>query len=117
MPTFELERQATRGDTKMTHTQAADGHNAFLNLVDFKWLMAGAGWWVNLSRLQRDWAYADECLQRALKSDSELLRERGTELLGLRLQWDANCGTAVPALPLHPFGIVTAPLVNQKETE
>ena len=79
----------------MTHTQAADGNNTFLNLVDFKWLMAGAGWWVNLSRLQRDRAYADECLQRALKSDSELLRERGTELLGLRLHWDAYCGTTV----------------------
>ena len=78
-----------------THTQAAEGTNTFLNLVDFKWLMAGAGWWVNLSRLQRDRAYADECLQRALKSDSELLRERGTELLGLRLHWDAYCGTTV----------------------
>jgi len=68
-----------------THTQGLEGNDAFLNLVDFKWLMAGVGWWVNLSRLQSDRDYVDECLQRALRSDSELLRKRSVELLGLRL--------------------------------
>lgn len=56
-----------------------------LNLVDFKWLMAGAGWWVDLSRLQR-----------ALKSGSELLRKRSVELLGLRHGSDAHCDVAMP---------------------
>ena len=54
----------------------------FLDLVDFKWLMAGVGWRVNLSRLQQDAAYADGCLQRALSSGVPLLRERGAALLG-----------------------------------
>ncbi len=66
-----------------TQTQFADGSNAFVNLVDFKWLMAGIGWWVDLSRLRRDRDYIDMCLERALKSDSALLRERSTQLLGM----------------------------------
>jgi hypothetical protein len=45
--------------------------------------MAGVGWRVNLSRLQSDGAYIDECLQRALQSDSELLRQCSVKLLGL----------------------------------
>ncbi|SCK10415.1 hypothetical protein VAR608DRAFT_0442 [Variovorax sp. HW608] len=64
-------------------TQDREGNDTFLNLVDFKWLMAGVGWWVDLSRLQSDRAYIDECLQRALGSDSELLRKRCVQLLGL----------------------------------
>ena len=66
------------------YTQVQEANDAFLNLVDFKWLMAGVGWWVNLTRLQLDRAYCDECLQRALESGSELLREHSIELLGLR---------------------------------
>lgn len=68
----------------------------FLNLVDFKWLMAGVGWWVDLSRLQSDRLYIDECLQRALRSDSELLRKRSVVLLGLRPGSDAFCDAAMP---------------------
>ncbi|TMH09619.1 MAG: hypothetical protein E6H58_10220 [Betaproteobacteria bacterium] len=63
--------------------------NAFLRLVEFKWLMAGVGWWVDLTRLQRDIAYSEECLQRALGSGSRLLREHSVDLLGLRLRSDA----------------------------
>jgi hypothetical protein len=54
----------------------------FLRMVDFKWLMAGMGWWVDLTRLRTEAAYFDQCLQRALTSDSELLRSRSVELLG-----------------------------------
>ena len=60
------------------------GSDRFHNLVDFKWLMAGVGWWVNLSRLQSDVTYSYECLQRALTSDSEFLRKHSVKLLGLR---------------------------------
>jgi len=63
--------------------QTPEGEDTFLNLVDFKWLMAGLGWWVDLSRLQRDAAYAGECVQRGLASGSELLRQRSVELLPL----------------------------------
>jgi hypothetical protein len=74
-----------------THTKRSEENSAFLNLVDFKWLMVGVGWRVDLSRLQSDRGYMDECLQRALRSDSELLRDRSVELLGLRRGTDAYC--------------------------
>lgn len=67
-----------------TQTRGPEGDDFFLNLVDFKWLMAGVGWWVNLSRLQSDSGYIDECLQRALRSECELLRNCSVELLGLQ---------------------------------
>ena len=82
-----------------THTQGLEVNDAFLNLVDFKWLMAGVGWWVNLSRLQSDKDYIDACLQRALRSDSELLRKRSVELLGLQLGSDAYRDAAMPRTP------------------
>lgn len=63
-----------------TRSMDQDVDDTFLKLVNFKWLMAGAGWRVSLSRLQSDSGYVNECLQRALASDSELLRERGNEL-------------------------------------
>lgn len=75
-------------------SQARESDGNFLNLVDFKWLMAGIGWWVNLSRLQSDGAYANECLQRALRSESELLRERSMDLLALRPAPDAYVDAA-----------------------
>ena len=62
-------------------TAANARQDLFVDLVDFKWLMAGVGWWVNLSRLQQDAAYAQDCLQRALSSGLPLLRERGAALL------------------------------------
>jgi hypothetical protein len=61
--------------------QASREHQTLVELVDFKWLMAGVGWWVDLSRLQRDKDYADECLHRAVGSGSQLLRERAAWLL------------------------------------
>jgi len=73
------------------------GNNDFINLVDFKWLMAGAGWWVDLTRLQSDKVYIDQCLRRALRSDSELLRKRSVELLCLWPDSKADCDAAMPS--------------------
>lgn len=42
--------------------------------VDFKWLMAGQGCWIDPSRLRIDRAYARDCLRSALKSGCEPLR-------------------------------------------
>lgn len=91
----EIGRKVEHVDAK--HTKGLDGKDAFLKLVDFKWLMAGVGWWVDLSRLQSDRAYADECLQRALRSDSELLRKHGVELFGLPHRSDAELDAATTA--------------------
>ena len=76
--------------------QDPEGRDRFLSLVSFKWLMAGVGWWVNLPRLQADEAYMDECLHRALRSDSELLKRRSVEMLGLRRSSESNRDAAMP---------------------
>ena len=73
------------------HVHDPDGSDCLLNLVAFKRLMAGIGWWVDLPRLRGDEAYLDECLQRALRSDSELLQKRSVEMLGLRRISRAHC--------------------------
>jgi hypothetical protein len=59
-----------------------DGHQ-IVHLVDFKWLMAGVGWWVDLNRLQRDAAYASECYSRAATSSCEPLRRAADTLMRL----------------------------------
>ena len=42
--------------------------------VDFKWLMAGIGYWIDVDRLRVDPIYASASLQHALKSGCEPLR-------------------------------------------
>jgi hypothetical protein len=73
------------------HRQGPDGNDSFLKLVEFKWLMAGVGWWVDLTRLQRDGSYGDECLQRAMSSGSLPLQAHGAELLASRAARLAAC--------------------------
>jgi len=51
-----------------------------VDLVAFKWLMAGRGWWVDLPRLERDPAYALICAQRGADSGLALLRQRSAQL-------------------------------------
>ena len=77
--------------------QTLEQDGTFLDLVDFKWLMTGLGWRVDLSRLQRDRAYAGECARRGLASDSNLLRQRSLELMTLlaRLRADGNTASSV----------------------
>ena len=79
------------------HIQGRAGIDCFINLVTFKWLMAGIGWWIDLPRLQSDRAYMEACLQRALTSDSELLQKRSAELLGLQGGSQAQCHAATPS--------------------
>jgi hypothetical protein len=73
-----------------TLEQAIEEDGSFLDLVDFKWLMTGLGLRVDLSRLQRDMAYARDCMQFGLASDSNLLRQRSVELLCLFARLDAQ---------------------------
>ena len=42
--------------------------------VDFKWLMAGQGNWIDPMRLHDDPLYAKHCLQAALNSPCDALR-------------------------------------------
>ena len=60
-----------------------DSDNTLVDLVDFKWLMAGQGWWVDVPRLRRDAVYAGECVRHGLESASGLLRKRSIEVAPL----------------------------------
>ena len=70
-----------------------DTNTELLELVSFKWLMAGIGWRVDLPRLEKDADYARACAQRGIESGQGLLRERSSELLA--------------ALPLRTRGVFT----------
>ena len=54
-----------------------------LDFVDFKWLLAGEGHWIDLDRLRDDRAYAFGCLALARASASATLRSAGTRLARL----------------------------------
>ena len=51
-----------------------------LDLVDFKWLMAGLGHCIDLDRLQDDRAYLRDCLALAAGSDTSTLRQAAQRL-------------------------------------
>jgi len=50
-------------------------------LVDFKWLMAPHGLWVDLPRIIRDRIYARQCLERARHTPSALVQRRAEQVL------------------------------------
>ena len=54
---------------------SAEAPGLLLTEVDFKWLMAGQGWWINLQRLHCDPSYAAGILHSALTSPCDALRE------------------------------------------
>lgn len=64
-----------RGETR----GAADDELA--RLVDFKWVMAPHGLWIDLPRIIRDRVYARQCLERARRTPSELVRRLAERVL------------------------------------
>ena len=67
--------------TSPTAPTGTDERLALLEEVDFKWLMAGHGWWIDTSRLHNDPDYATHMLDlvdstpsTALKNCASLLR-------------------------------------------
>ncbi len=72
-------------------TQMPDERLVLLEEVDFKWLMAGQGWWIDTARLHSDPCYATHLLDlvevttsTALKDCAALLRAQVcTRQLGL----------------------------------
>ena len=51
-----------------------DARVSLLAEVDFKWLMAGQGWWIDVTRLHGDPSYAAGLIRFALSSHSFALR-------------------------------------------
>ena len=54
---------------------SGDERVSLLTEIDFKWLMAGQGWWIDTTRFHRDPSYAARFLRLALASPSSALRE------------------------------------------
>ena len=52
-----------------------DERRLLLEEVNFKWLMAGRGWWVNLSLFHTDRSYAAHYLRLAGESESVELKK------------------------------------------
>jgi hypothetical protein len=65
-------------------TGGADSRNSMLAEVDFKWLMAGEGWWIDAPRFENDPAYAAGLLRLAMESSSFALRESAAALKAQR---------------------------------
>lgn len=59
---------------------AVDERVLMLEEVNFKWLMAGMGWWVDMSRFRSDPVYAGHYLNLAKASESMELRNCATQL-------------------------------------
>ena len=58
----------------------ADERLALLEEVDFKWLMAGQGWWIDTCRLHTDADYASQWLRLVAQSPSAALRNCAAHL-------------------------------------
>jgi hypothetical protein len=78
--------------------------DVFVDLVSFKWLMAGIGCWVDLPRIRHDAAYACECASLGLKVHSSVLQQRSRELLTM---------LSAPALVTYPPRAELRGLVEQ----
>lgn len=52
-----------------------DTRESLLAEIEFKWLMAGHGWWIDMARFHGDCVYAAEVLRLAASSDSPDLRQ------------------------------------------
>lgn len=88
--------------------ECASGPDARVSLlaeIDFKWLMAGQGWWIDTARLHGDPSYAGGLIRLALSSPSFALRECAVwlqaQIGGLAPQM-CPCLPAVPNLNRSP---------------
>ena len=72
-----------------------DERISLLAEVDFKWLMAGQGWWIDTNRFHGDPVYAASLLRLAMASPSFALRDCAASL---RAQMDgpAACDAGRP---------------------
>ncbi len=71
------------GSLAPRHAFGADPRALLLTEVDFKWLMAGQGCWVNTRRFHADPAYAADLLRVAATSPCAALRECALALRAL----------------------------------
>ena len=73
----------------------ADDGASLLTEVDFKWLMAGQGWWIDTTRFHSDPSYAARYLRLAMASSSFALRQCAARLQDL-MGGPLTCGADGP---------------------
>jgi hypothetical protein len=83
-PTDRVSTASTPGRAMHALSDALPRDQTLL-LVDFKWLMAGMGWWVDRARWRSDRSYARQCLANAMASDNACLRMRALEIVACGL--------------------------------
>ncbi len=74
---------------------SADEQVSLLAEIDFKWLMAGQGWWIETTRFHSDPAYAIGFLRLAMASQSFALRDCAASLQA-QMGGPAACGAGRP---------------------
>lgn len=70
----------THTNTPIQASVMTSERHSFLQDVDFKWLMAGHGWWIDADRFHSDSSYAAHWLKLAEASDMPVLRESAAQL-------------------------------------
>lgn len=91
-----MQIQAEQAPRVAAAEAGADEGVSLLLEVDFKWLMAGQGWWVDTLRFHDDPSYAARFLRLAMASSSSALRQCAA-LLQAQMGGPAAYGTGVPA--------------------
>ena len=76
-------RQQTRQQVPPADESESAARAALLSEVDFKWLMAGQGCWIDIPRFHHDPAYALTHLEMGLQSSTQALRQCAARLQAL----------------------------------
>lgn len=79
---IDMQSQIERREQADSSAPRADERVLLLEEVDFKWLLAGMGLWIDMSRFHNDPAYAARLLAIAEASDSVALRKCAALLQG-----------------------------------
>lgn len=72
--------QSERAATVTMTVPPSDGRVLLLEEVNFKWLLAGLGWWIDVTRFHTDIPYATHFLELAEASNSPALRDCAASL-------------------------------------
>ncbi|MDD2881351.1 MAG: hypothetical protein PHQ58_13030 [Rhodoferax sp.] len=67
--------QCTFSNDGVEAVDVLDERSLLLEEVNFKWLMAGLGWWVDMAQFTRDPLYAARYLTLAKSAESAALRK------------------------------------------
>lgn len=77
---IDMQSRSERESQVENSAPQSDGRQLLLEEVDFKWLMAGLGWWIDMPRFHRDSSYATRFMELAMASDSMALRDCAASL-------------------------------------